>query len=122
MPLRLAKSTICGVVSTGTLVEPLSSVTPVTITWHETTLGSGASVPIVKTEAVWSEAVEDFEDVWPPQPDRPRTTRSPTNTSIAGEFPIANLLIERSIHAEPKKRSSTGACKTHAAEQSCGHS
>jgi hypothetical protein len=64
----------------------------VTITWHETTLGNGASVPTVKTEANgWGEP--DWEVVLLPQLESVRTAKSTKSTPVIFEFCIATLLI-----------------------------
>jgi hypothetical protein len=93
------------VLNTGTFVVPLNIVTPVTINWHETTLGSEASVPTVNTEAVFWPVPEDPVLVLepPPQLHSTATARNVANTPIALDIRIADLLVSTSDnYREPK--------------------
>jgi hypothetical protein len=68
-------------------------VTPVTISWHDTTLGSdGASVPTVKTEAIWLDGGVQEVDVALQLASASAIT-SVINTPVILEFRIATLLI-----------------------------
>jgi hypothetical protein len=59
--------------------------------WQEITLGYGASVPIVKTEA-WPVGPGLEAGVDPLQLQRPSTARSTKNTPVALGFPMIILL------------------------------
>jgi hypothetical protein len=59
--------------------------------WQEITLGKGASVPTVKTDACPLGAGLELEDE-PPQLQRPSTAKSTRNTPVALEFRMSILL------------------------------
>jgi hypothetical protein len=64
---------------------------PVTISWHDTTLGSGASVPTVNTEAWALGAGEEL--LVPPQLESKTAANNEANTPIPLRFNINFLLI-----------------------------
>jgi hypothetical protein len=110
-PLNLAKSIVAGWESTSTFVLPFDSVIELTVNWHETTLGSAASVATVKIEA---EVIPEKPDtvVELPAPHPARTKNGRNSSSAATRFdPLISISFfsrnDDSGHRTPIPLSST---------------